>query len=57
MQWVHRFPEPEKIVHDFRNTKSKFMLLSAKTSSYFSAQECVKVSAGFAVVSQITSNN
>ena len=25
--------------------------------SYFSAQDCVKVSPGFAVVSQITSNN
>ena len=25
--------------------------------SYFSAQDCVKVSSGFAVVSKITSNN
>ena len=33
------------------------MWYSAKTPSYFSAQDCVKVSPRFAVVSQITSTN
>ena len=47
--WVHRFPEPVK-------SFITFVLLSqkCKKTSYFSAQDCVKVSPDFAVVSEIT---
>ena len=53
--WVHRFPEPVKWFITFVILSQISCGKVQKTSSYFSAQDCVKVSPRFAVVSQITS--
>ena len=46
-----------KIVHNFCYTKSNFMRQSAKSFSYFSAQNCVNIFLGFTAVYQIISTN
>ena len=56
--WVHGFPESVKsfiifvIIH-----VSQILCGKVQNLSYFFAQNCVKVSPEFAVVSKITSNN
>ena len=55
--WIHRFPEPVKSFITFVILSQISCGKVQKNPSYFSAQDCVKVSPGFAVVSQITSNN
>ena len=54
---VHRFPEPVKLFITFVILSRILRSRVQKKPSYFSAQDCVKVSSEFAVASQITSNN
>ena len=54
---VYRFPEPVKSFITFVILSQISCGKVQKKPSYFSAQDCVKVSPGFAVVSKITSNN
>ena len=55
--WVHGFPETVKSVITFVTLSKISCGKVQKNPSYISAQDCVKVSPLFAVVSQITSTN
>ena len=55
--WVHRFFEPVKSFITFVILSQISCGKVQKKNSYFSVQDCVKVSPGFAIVSKITSNN
>ena len=54
--WVHGFPELVKSLITFV-ILNQISYGKVKKPSYFSAQDCVKVSLRFAVVSQLTSTN
>ena len=53
---VHGFIKPLKSFITF-DILSQISCGKMKKKSYFSAQDCIKVSPGFAVVSKIASNN
>ena len=55
--WINDFPEPVKSLITFVILSQILCGKVQNPPSYFSAQDCVQVSPGFAVVSQITSNN
>ena len=55
--WVHGFPEQVKSFITFVILSQISCGKVQTPPSYFSAQDCVKVSPRFAVVSQITSTN
>ena len=55
--WVHGFPEPVKSFITFVIQSQISHGKVQKPPSYFSAQDCAKVSPGFVVVFKITSNN
>ena len=52
---VHGFPEPVKSFITFVKL-SQISCSKVHTLSYFSAQDCIKVSPEFAVVSKVTSD-
>ena len=55
--WVHEVPEPVKSFITFLILSQISCGKVQKSPHIFSAEDCVKVFPGYALVSQITSNN